>query len=180
MSRLRIKFKLMNANDGYVPSPADLSGVELPGGLEELTELIAENVHEVWAAARVREGWIWGPERNDRERKHPCLVPYAELPEEEKQRRADIIMRAQANISAAKLEEKMGKTLTVICDGIDEESGLYLCRSEADAPEIDGNVCVSSEDPMYPGEFYQVYIEESDMYDLYGYVVEDEKDESAQ
>ena len=33
---------------------------------------------------------------------------------------------------------------------------------------------------MYPGEFYQVYIEESDMYDLYGYVVEDEKDESAQ
>ena len=89
-------------------------------------------------------------------------------------------MRAQANISAAKLEEKVGKTLTVICDGIDEESGLYLCRSEADAPEIDGNVCVSSEDPMYPGEFYQVYIEESDMYDLYGYVVEDEKDESAQ
>ena len=103
-----------------------------------------------------------------------------QLPEEEKQRRADIIMRAQANISAAKLEEKVGKTLTVICDGIDEESGLYLCRSEADAPEIDGNVCVSSEDPMYPGEFYQVYIEESDMYDLYGYVVEDEKDESAQ
>lgn len=84
MSRLRIKFKLMNANDGYVPSPADLSGVELPGGLEELTELIAENVHEVWAAARVREGWTWGPERNDRERKHPCLVPYAELTEEEK------------------------------------------------------------------------------------------------
>ena len=103
-----------------------------------------------------------------------------QLEEEVKQRRADIIMQTQANISAAKLEEKIGKTLTVICDGVDEESGLYLCRSEADAPEIDGNVCISSEEPMYPGEFYQVYIEESDMYDLFGYVVKEENNESAQ
>ena len=103
-----------------------------------------------------------------------------QIEDEEKQRRADIIMQAQAHISAAKLEQKVGRTLRVICDGIDEESGLYLCRSVADAPEIDGNVCISSEDPMYPGQFYTVYIEESDMYDLFGYVVEDAQDESAQ
>ena len=97
-----------------------------------------------------------------------------QLPEEEKQRRADIIMQAQSNISAELLAQKVGRTLPVICDGIDEESGLYLCRSAADAPEIDGHVCVSSDAPLYPGEFYNVYIEESDLYDLYGYVVEEE------
>lgn len=103
-----------------------------------------------------------------------------QVPEEEKQRRADIIMRTQAEISAAKLAQKVGAALTVICDGVDEESGLYLCRSAADAPEIDGNVCVRSDEPLYPGEFYKVYIEESDLYDLYGYVVEEEAHESAQ
>ena len=98
-----------------------------------------------------------------------------QIPQEEKQRRADTIMRIQAEISAAKLAQKVGRTLRVLCDGIDEESGLYLCRSAADAPEIDGNVCVKSDEPLYPGEFYNVYIEESDLYDLYGYVTEEER-----
>ena len=66
----------------------------------------------------------------------------------------------------------MGQTVRVICDGVDEETGLYLCRSAADAPEIDGNVCVSSEMPLYPGKFYDILIEESDLYDLYGVPVE--------
>ena len=89
--------------------------------------------------------------------------------------------RAQAKISAGrKQEEKVGKTLAPYLRRHRRGERHVPVRSEADAPEIDGNVCVSSEDPMYPGEFYQVYIEESDMYDLYGYVVEDEKDESAQ
>ena len=53
---------------------------------------------------------------------------------------------------------------------IDEESGLYLCRTTGDAPEVDGNVCVSSEEPLYPGQFYDVLVEDSDLYDLYGTV----------
>mgnify|MGYP000049011765 CR=1 FL=1 len=40
-----------------------------------------------------------------------------------------------------------------------------------DAPEVDGNVCVSSEEPLYPGEFYDVLVDDSDLYDLYGTVV---------
>ena len=48
--------------------------------------------------------------------------------------------------------------------------GLYLCRTAADAPEVDGNVCVSSEEPLYPGEFYDVLVDDSDLYDLYGTV----------
>ena len=55
----------------------------------------------------------------------------------------------------------------VLCDGIDEESGLYLCRTTGDAPEVDGNVCVSSEEPLYPGQFYDVLVDDSDLYDLY-------------
>ena len=54
--------------------------------------------------------------------------------------------------------------------GVDDESGLYLCRTAADAPEVDGNVCVSSEEPLYPGEFYDVLVDDSDLYDLYGTV----------
>lgn len=93
-----------------------------------------------------------------------------QIEDEEKQRRADLIMQVQANISARKMEEKVGRSLVVLCDGIDEESGLYLCRSAGDAPEIDGCVCVRSEEPLYPGSFYQVKVEESDLYDLFAYV----------
>ena len=91
-----------------------------------------------------------------------------QLDEEIKQKRADIVMETQSHIMAAKQAAKVGQTLTVISDGLDEESGLYLCRTAADAPEIDGCVCVRSETPLYPGEFYQVKIQDSDDYDLFG------------
>ena len=94
-----------------------------------------------------------------------------QLDEDTKQQRADSIMRIQTGIMAELQAEKVGRTLTVLCDGQDEESGLYLCRSTADAPDIDGVVCVASEEPLYPGEFYTVCVEESDEYDLYGYLV---------
>jgi ribosomal protein S12 methylthiotransferase len=96
-----------------------------------------------------------------------------QLDEETKERRAELVMQIQTGIMASKQAEKVGQTLRVLCDGIDEESGLYLCRTAGDAPEVDGNVCVSSEEPLYPGEFYNVYIEESDLYDLYGSVAEE-------
>ncbi len=68
----------------YVPKPVNTTGVELPGDLLELTERIAENVHENWAANRIAEGWTYGETRDDAQKTTPCLVPYAELPEEEK------------------------------------------------------------------------------------------------
>ncbi len=75
----------MKKTKPYCPSPADLSDVQLPDGLLELTEKIAGNVHEVWARSRMDEGWVYGPERDDRARTHPCLIPYGELPESEKE-----------------------------------------------------------------------------------------------
>ena len=56
----------------------------LPSELSPLVELMAENVHDVWMRTRTEQGWTYGPERNDAEKKHPCLVPYDQLPEEEK------------------------------------------------------------------------------------------------
>jgi ryanodine receptor 2 len=50
-----------------------------------LLERLAENTHDVWAAQRIKEGWEYGPMRDDANKKHPCLVPYADLPESEKE-----------------------------------------------------------------------------------------------
>lgn len=69
---------------GYQPAPIDLSDVVLPESLLALTEAVAENTHEVWSQSRLSEGWTYGPRRNDAKRKHPCLIPYADLPEVEK------------------------------------------------------------------------------------------------
>lgn len=72
-------------NQKYIPCPADTSRVELPEDLSELTERMARNVHEVWAQTRIQQGWSYGPERDDRKKHHPCLVPYDELPESERE-----------------------------------------------------------------------------------------------
>lgn len=69
----------------YLPHPIDTSSVELPQKLLELTEQIAENVHENWSAGRVAEGWTYGPVRDDAKKTTPCLVPYDQLSEEEKE-----------------------------------------------------------------------------------------------
>lgn len=69
---------------GYTPNPIDTVDVELPLELSELAEKLAKNVHEVWARSRLNEGWKYGPERSDEYKTHPCLVPYEELSEIEK------------------------------------------------------------------------------------------------
>lgn len=68
----------------YTPQPINTNDVELPIELNELAEDIAKNVHEVWSQGRMRDGWAYGPERNDAQKKHPCLVAYEELSEAEK------------------------------------------------------------------------------------------------
>lgn len=69
----------------YKPNPIDTTGIRLPENLLELTEKIAENVHENWSAGRIAEGWTYGPTRNDETKTTPCLVPYAELTEVERE-----------------------------------------------------------------------------------------------
>ena len=69
----------------YIPSPINLDEIELPNDILSLVELIAKNVHEVWADARVKEGWVYGEHKDSIKKTTPCLVPYEELPEEEKE-----------------------------------------------------------------------------------------------
>lgn len=69
----------------YTPNPIDTSQVELPEGIKELTEKLAESNHDNWALGRLREGWTYGPQRNDELKQHPGLVPYDQLSESEKE-----------------------------------------------------------------------------------------------
>jgi ryanodine receptor 2 len=69
----------------YQPRPIDTTAVNLPHELLKLTECLAENTHDHWARQRLADGWTHGPKRDDPSKQHPCLVPYADLPESEKQ-----------------------------------------------------------------------------------------------
>lgn len=69
----------------YKPQPIDTTDVVIPKELEALVEKMAKNVHEVWAESRMAQGWTLGEKRDDEKKTHPCLVPYEELPEEEKE-----------------------------------------------------------------------------------------------
>ena len=67
----------------YCPSPIRVDDIQLDNELLELREAIAENAHEVWASMRKAEGIEYGPVRDDTH--NPCMVPYAQLPESEKE-----------------------------------------------------------------------------------------------
>lgn len=69
----------------YNPKFLDLKHVELPDFMDELCEAIAENAHDTWAWERQSEGWTYGPERDDENLLTPDMVPYAELPDSERQ-----------------------------------------------------------------------------------------------
>jgi RyR domain-containing protein len=69
----------------YVPKPLDTSFVDFPASLQGLLERLAQNTHDVWAATRIAQGWSFGPSRDDVAKKHPCLVPYGQLPDSEKE-----------------------------------------------------------------------------------------------
>lgn len=91
------------------------------------------------------------------------------VPESLKQERYDRLMALQQEISTARLQAKIGRTLQVIVDDVDEDGGI--ARSYADAPEIDGNVFLAPHPTLKPGAFVQARIEESDEYDLYARVI---------
>lgn len=91
-----------------------------------------------------------------------------QIPEEIKQERFHRFMQLQQTISTQKLQNKIGKTLSVIIDEVDEEGAIG--RSMADAPEIDGVVYLNEEKNVHVGDIVQVEVEHSDEYDLWGTV----------
>lgn len=71
-------------NTTYAPKPLATARVKLPASLAPLLEQLAEHVHDVWAKQRIKDGWRYGPARDDRLKTHPGLVPYTDLSEAEK------------------------------------------------------------------------------------------------
>ncbi len=93
-------------NRAYVPHPIRTDDVELSPEILELAEVLAKNVHEVWAQTRLDQGWTWGAERNDLQKQHPSIIPYEELSEEEK------VLDRNTAITTLKLIQKLGYTIT--------------------------------------------------------------------
>jgi ribosomal protein S12 methylthiotransferase len=87
------------------------------------------------------------------------------LPEELREERKMRLMRHQEDISTQRLEAKVGRTLTVLVDDIDEEGAI--ARSEGDAPDIDGLVYIDDGHDLEVGEFVEVTINDCDVHDLY-------------
>jgi ribosomal protein S12 methylthiotransferase len=93
-----------------------------------------------------------------------------DVPEETKQKRLDLLMRLQQNISAEIEEAKVGQTLRVIIDR--EEGEYYVGRSEFCSPEVDPEVLVKKNGKnLAIGQFYDVHITEAEEFDLYGEII---------
>ena len=90
----------------YTPQPIDTTGVELPDELKMLVEQMSKNVHEVWAETRIQQGWMYGEQSNDELKTHPCLIPYEDLPEEEKE------YDRNTSVGTLKLIMKLGFKIT--------------------------------------------------------------------
>ncbi len=92
-----------------------------------------------------------------------------DVPDDVKQARADELMELQQEISAELNQQKIGKTYKVIIDR--EEGEFFVGRTEYDSPEVDGEVLVTSDVQLSPGDFVNVKITGAEDYDLYGEVI---------
>lgn len=92
-----------------------------------------------------------------------------DLPQEEKQARADKVMEVQQAISEEIAAKKVGLILKVLVDRVEGE--FYVGRTEFDSPEVDGEVLISNAVGLKIGQFYNVRITASDMFDLYGELI---------
>ena len=101
----------------------------------------------------------------------PATSMDAQVPEQLKQERYEAVMALSARISAEKLAAKIGSTIDVLVDRVDDEGGA-TGRSKADAPEIDGEVHLRDAAGLQPGDIVAVRVEESDEHDLYAVPVQ--------
>ena len=97
-----------------------------------------------------------------------------EVPQEVKEERLDRLMELQEQISLELQEQKIGRTLRVVCDSEDEE--FYVCRSEFDSPEVDPEILVPKAGapcPLERGKFYDVTVREAYPFELIAEIAQD-------
>lgn len=114
----------------YVPQPIDVESIPLSEDLLDLTEMIAENAHDVWAKKRMEEGWTYGPVRDDAKKHNPDMVPYAMLPEKEKQYDRDMAFHT------IKLVKRLGYRIVNI-------SSMFKCQECGEVLEPNFHYCPS-------------------------------------
>ena len=135
--------------------------VGFPGETEEdfckLCEFVKEARFDRFGA------FCYSPEEDT-----PAALLPDQIDEQEKQDRYDTVMATQLPIAEEKNAAKIGKRLTVLCEGFDPVAETYFGRSEADAPDVDGKIYFSANRQLTVGEFYTVKIEEAVDYDLVG------------
>ena len=116
------KTMINETSNTYKPEPIDTSDVTLPSSLTPLVEALAENVHDIWAKGRLEAGWTYGSLRDDTQKQHPCLIPYEQLPESEKE------YDRNTAISTLKLICKMGYVITASVDLGKNDNCKKNCR----------------------------------------------------
>lgn len=135
--------------------------VGFPGETEEDFEQLCKFIQEVKFD---RFGaFTYSPEEDT-----PAALFPDQIDEQTKQDRYDILMQTQLQISEALQETKVGKTLTVLCEGYDSANRIFVGRSQADAPDVDGKVFFTATTPVEAGSFVKVRITEALDYDLMG------------
>ena len=138
--------------------------VGFPGETEEdfckLCEFVKEARFDRFGA------FCYSPEEDT-----PAALLPDQIDEQEKQDRYDTVMATQLPIAEEKNAGKIGKTITVLCEGFDPVAEAHYGRSEADAPDVDGKVYFTSTRRLPEGEFYKVKIDEVLDYDLVGHVI---------
>ena len=95
------------------------------------------------------------------------------LPDEVREERRDRFMQVQSEISAARLAKKIGTVQKVIIDEPEDEDGVAIGRTMADAPEIDGIIYVTTDSHLKPGDMVNVKVTANEEYDLVGRHIED-------
>ena len=156
---------------------------EVPGIVIRTTFIVGfpgeteEDFEELCAFVKEQKFDHAGAFAYSREEDTPAYDLPGQIDEQLKQDRLDLLMREQADINESLNREKVGRVVTVLCEGYDPVAEIYYGRSDADAPEIDGKVYFRSDEPAEPGSFVRVKVRRVMDYDLHGVRVTRENQE---
>lgn len=110
-----------------------------------------------------------------REEDTPAYSMSRQISKAVKEKRLDILMKQQMEISSSLNKEKIGKTVSVIAEGYDEENFCYVGRSSVDTPDVDGIAYIYSSEELSAGDIVEVNIIDAHEYDITGEVVKGDK-----
>ncbi len=156
---LSLVHKLRNAVPGIVLRSSFIAG--FPGESEEQFHTLLSFLGE----ARIDRAGCFA---YSKEEGTPASRLKGQVPEKTKLERSDAFMERQTSILAEKQKAMVGRTFEAVCDGFDAETGMYVARTEYDAPEVDTILYVDSKAKIKPGTILRVKVQDADLFDLFG------------